>query len=412
MMNKEDKIKVSDEITHYEASSLNELLKILKRYQPVNHDGGWIYRGQADNSWSLTPKAGRPEFLGNDLSTFSDWKNKAVAFTDFPKHDLECLAIAQHHGLATRLLDWSNNPLVAAYFACKDEPCKDGAIYVFFPSNLIEAESFNIYGQVDTTIKHYIPRSIASRIINQSGRFTYHSDPSKPIEFDEIGDPFDGQQLKKILIPKEIKEEIIDELNIYNINEIGVFPDLDGLSRHFNWMTSTANKHDQKQKESLSKNDNYIQLVDDFLESFSLVFDKDWDYSKEIIKIEDYFISDDGTFIDPRVDDEGNNWGNRKVLLDSYRKLVEYNNSNNSVKNESAEEYNLLVYDFLKSFFFVFDKDWEYSKGIIKIEDHLVSDDGTFIDPRVDDEGNNWGNRKALLDSYRELMKLHRPIIN
>ncbi|MEQ9479977.1 MAG: hypothetical protein RIK00_11665 [Algiphilus sp.] len=86
----------------------------------------------------------------------------------------------------------------------------------------------------------YIPRGLAARIVRQSGRFTYHPNPREPVAFGEIGEPFIGQRLKKITVPCSAKEEIIDELNLYNINEEGVFPDLDGLSRHFNWLK--ANK--------------------------------------------------------------------------------------------------------------------------------------------------------------------------
>ncbi|WP_063650569.1 hypothetical protein [Aliivibrio fischeri] len=89
---------------------------------------------------------------------------------------------------------------------------------------------------LEKKIKQYIPRSIASRIINQSGRFTYHPNPSEPIGFGDIGEPFSGQQLKKIIIKSHAKSEIIDELNLYGINELGIFPDLDGLSKHMNWL--------------------------------------------------------------------------------------------------------------------------------------------------------------------------------
>ena len=70
---------------------------------------------------------------------------------------------------------------------------------------------------------------------------------------------------------------------------------------------------------------NIEQKLNSFLDSFQLVFDHDWDMSKGCLKDENikFFISDNGTFLDPQVDDESNNWGNRGGLLASYRDLCE-----------------------------------------------------------------------------------------
>lgn len=72
-----------------------------------SHGGiGWIFRGQADILWPLIPKAGRAEFRNdNDLGRFNAWRSRALAHGLLPDNDWECLAIAQHYGLATRLLD-------------------------------------------------------------------------------------------------------------------------------------------------------------------------------------------------------------------------------------------------------------------------------------------------------------------
>ncbi len=233
------KIKVSDDVVEYQAKSLQDLQSIFKEYRPVEGVGGWLFRGQADNSWPLIPKAGRPEFdfqNGSDWSMFCIWRDRAISYENLPTNDLECLAIAQHHGLATRLLDWSNNPLIATYFACKEQPEKDAAINLFFPRNVIDEEVIDYRKLRETT--QYIPRGVAARIVRQSGRFTYHPTPQAPIEFGEIGEPFIGQRLKRIEVPSTAKAEILDELNLYYVNEEAVFPDLDGLSRHFNWLRS------------------------------------------------------------------------------------------------------------------------------------------------------------------------------
>lgn len=59
--------------------------------------------------------------------------------------------------------------------------------------------------------------------------------------------------------------------------------------------------------------------------TFELVFDHDWAFTNPKLSVENQtsFISKDGTFLSPKVQDESNNWGNRGSLLRSYRDLVE-----------------------------------------------------------------------------------------
>lgn len=63
------------------------------------------------------------------------------------------------------------------------------------------------------------------------------------------------------------------------------------------------------------------QLISEFMISFELVFDSDWDFTESCIEDGSYI---NGTFIDPQVEDERNNWGNRGGLLKAYRALVDY----------------------------------------------------------------------------------------
>src|ERR1017187_755068 len=98
----------------YRARSFKELHDILSCHRP--HGGvEWCYRGQASIEWPLLPAAGRPQYhTGRDLGRHNAWRDLAIAFDpNLPGNDWECLAVAQHHGLATRLLDWTWNPLVA-----------------------------------------------------------------------------------------------------------------------------------------------------------------------------------------------------------------------------------------------------------------------------------------------------------
>jgi len=59
----------------------------------------------------------------------------------------------------------------------------------------------------------------------------------------------------------------------------------------------------------------------DFLWHFELVFDSDWQHTREVLRDPRHYISESGTFLHPAVEDESNNWGNRGGLLDAYRRL-------------------------------------------------------------------------------------------
>ena len=65
------------------------------------------------------------------------------------------------------------------------------------------------------------------------------------------------------------------------------------------------------------------EAVKHFVGMFELVFDNDWEMSKLCLDEDNrqYYIQDNGTFINPRVEDEYNNWSNRGHLLKSYRTL-------------------------------------------------------------------------------------------
>ena len=91
----------------------------------------WIFRGQP-RRWNLIPKIGRerarvdplgkplPHSVLNEKRMLREFKRQARPyFRDAPgqRHDIEWLAIAQHYGMPTRLLDWTESLLIAAYFA-------------------------------------------------------------------------------------------------------------------------------------------------------------------------------------------------------------------------------------------------------------------------------------------------------
>lgn len=72
----------------------------------------------------------------------------------------------------------------------------------------------------------------------------------------------------------------------------------------------------------------FNNLISNFLGSFDLVFNLDWEHSKICLEECSYFIEPTGTFVDPGVEDEENNWSNRGILLKNYRELIKYIRAN------------------------------------------------------------------------------------
>jgi len=221
----------------YTVSSFEDLHKFLICFRG---DGGvgWCYRGQANIEWPLLPAAGRPEYYtGRDLGRLNYWRQQAIAFhPDLAVNDWESLAIAQHHGLATRLLDWTANPLVAAYFASGPPMDVDGAVYCYLPQQYVRPEVLK-FEEADTVLA-YVPRALNPRLVRQAGLFTYHPEPNSPLTPKQLPTGLGGNDdLMAVCIPAETKIAVREVLDFYGINEVTLFPDLDGLSRHINWET-------------------------------------------------------------------------------------------------------------------------------------------------------------------------------
>ena len=151
--------------------SLEDLLEAVQKYAKLTV----IYRGVTSSNYELIPKVGRRLKAARPLEAKDEryilrlFKQRAIAHLHrAPVDDWEWLAIAQHHGLPTRLLDWSRNPLVAAYFAVIEKHAGDSAIYVYRSNRYLETEKHPDPFMVDR-VARVIPNHITSRITAQSG---------------------------------------------------------------------------------------------------------------------------------------------------------------------------------------------------------------------------------------------------
>lgn len=225
------------ELTLKAADDIHGIFRVYRCHPPT----GWWFRGHANANWDLVPKAGRDGYRlpGNrSLGRFRAWSTKAVAYDrDLPENDWERLAVAQHFGLATCLLDWTENPLVAVFFACSAQPEIDGEVFCFDPEMFVDVKLLDLWNVTCRGVG-FIPRAISPRILNQRGVFTVHLPAHEAIEVKESVVLPGTPNLAKITIPAKLKHDLLVLLNDYGINQATLFPDLSGLSEFVNWSTN------------------------------------------------------------------------------------------------------------------------------------------------------------------------------
>lgn len=216
------------------ADKVENFAQLHQELMEFRDDNSWIYRGQSDPSWELKPKAGRPPFSGkDDLRYFEGWKRRAARFIDPTRlqNDWQWLQLAQHHGLPTRLLDWTWSPLVATFFAIWNESkTNDAVVYAYRVDGHIVTDKTPI-DEVDS-VALVKSTEIDARITSQSALFTIHPKPSEPMNVDQ-------DRLKTITIKGSARTELLKDLDHYGVNQASIFADLDGLSSHICWSIAT-----------------------------------------------------------------------------------------------------------------------------------------------------------------------------
>jgi hypothetical protein len=239
-----DAMQTSDDFRDT-VSSWSELAELVEHFSFFNgHD--WLFRGVSDTAHGLIPKIGRKETRAlkkdpnsgqrvrvpyraeDERAVLTMFKQQAWPYMPTtPDGELQWLAIAQHHGLPTRLLDWTDGLLIAAWFAVEKGGAKesDSAIWV---TKGVPQMPVDYQGEALTLAepKSYRPTHINARITAQGSVFVICPNPTS-----ELVLPF----AKKITIRREAEFTLKKRLNACGINRRHLFPDLAGLSDHLSW---------------------------------------------------------------------------------------------------------------------------------------------------------------------------------
>ncbi len=266
------------------ATSLPEFIQRIAEIESAwttKRDGapGLWFRGSGKSTWALIPKLYRTNksinlVLGIEDEIREEFIRRAPALTAFhPANEWEWYFLMQHYGAPTRLLDWTESPLTALYFAVKDnEGLQDAAVWVLDPwwlNDKVVGKGLGVLppgspGLAKSDIKRYrawlparfeakgklktpspvaiFPTQFDRRIAAQRSCFTIHG--RRPKTLDQLF-PRDSDKIAKIIIPSYVISEMRDELIDYCTDEATIFPDLEGLGKAVsrNWLSNDERAH-------------------------------------------------------------------------------------------------------------------------------------------------------------------------
>ncbi len=234
-------------------NSVSELLVAL-RDVTVPRELLW-FRGHSQSNWRLVPTLARnADHLGRETEVIKRFIQLAVPHLteDPPRDDWEWIFLMQHYRVPTRLLDWTESPLAALWFAVSSSAAadgvSDGAFWCLAPLSLNREARFR--GRMETelpgfgkdeVLNSWLPdrqdqglaqNPVAAtgprnsrRMAAQLGNFTISDRGSGAIE--EIGAQ---NHVWRFIIPVAAKPTFVEELKLLRFSELTLFPDLDRVA--------------------------------------------------------------------------------------------------------------------------------------------------------------------------------------
>ncbi|MCD4697690.1 MAG: FRG domain-containing protein [Bacteroidales bacterium] len=249
---------------------LTEFMEIVEDIQSKTSNPLW-YRGCSINNYELIPRLYRkkPKQKISDLveleyKLMTRFRQRSIPFHDKTlENDWEYLFFMQHHGVPTRLLDWSENPFIAFYFAVitnhfnvadkKIKYTNPASIWILDPvvwnRSSLKEQSFDqgIISTCDEEINGYKPMQKftginelpiavygthnSPNIVAQRGVFTIFGQNMQPMEKIYEKENYTKDYLIKITLNKSVLPKMRASIFNYGITESVVFPDLQGLAK-------------------------------------------------------------------------------------------------------------------------------------------------------------------------------------
>jgi len=248
----------------------------------------WAFRGQAYSSWVLNNAIERTAFIhyhkGIEIDFVSEFQRGArnyLSKDETPGHLIEWLALMQHHGAPTRLLDLTKSPYIAAYFAfefCEEKQDQNVAVWGF-NIHYLKNKALDIlsdeFGEALKDNKNLINEDLFEKIFYQNNKNLVF--PVEPFRMNKryslqqsvfistgisdvplmdqlhfLGDSME-QTVVKIEIPGTCKNEALRELHQMNLHRASLFPDLDGYALSLKLRYDSMKTPEQAMEEKLRK---------------------------------------------------------------------------------------------------------------------------------------------------------------
>jgi hypothetical protein len=228
-----------------EINSLASFLNELQLNEEFDDGVMWLYRGQCGN-YPLIPGIARLNSRQDtselEIKMLEELKRRGnLLVKEKLLNDWDWLVYAQHFGMATRLLDWSTNPLVALWFAISnhvkfEEPSYLYLLTVYDEDFLTESDKMTSPFSITRT-RVLRPVMNNNRVVAQQGWFTSHIYASRSGKFIglEKNNKYGKKRIKHFVIPSAVKRGLLIELNALGINNQSLFPDIVGLCKQINW---------------------------------------------------------------------------------------------------------------------------------------------------------------------------------